>query len=516
VQRPVILIHPPLAKACEPPAGIAKLAGFLRQHGVGYRLLDANLEGTLDLLYRPLEPSDTWTKRATHNLGRNLQAVRDWSLYCNHDRYRRVVADLNRVLSVNGEKYHARVSLSDYQHESLSPIRSTDLLWLAEHPEADPFYSYFSIRLRAIVEETSPRVVGFSLSYLSQALCTCAMAGFLRREFPKLRLVFGGSLVTSWVRNPGWRNPFTGLVDHIVDGPGEYPLLKILGERPISCQQTSPQFCGLPMDEYLAPGPVVPYATSSGCYWGQCSFCPERAEGNEYRPIAPDQAVEQLASLTLECKPALLHLVDNALSPALLKSITAQPPGAPWYGFARITPGLADPDHARALRRSGCVMLKLGLESADQRVLDSMRKGHDVETARGALRTLRKEGIATYVYLLFGTPQETEGPARKTLGFVVEEAESIDFLNLAIFNLPVGSAEAHELQTEPFYDGDLSLYVDFRHPNGWERKRVRRFIDNEFKRHQAVQAMLKHHPPFFTSNHAPLFQMVSDCASLKA
>ena len=503
----VLLIHPPLAKACEPPAGVAKLAGFLRQHGVGYHLLDVNLEGILDLLHRPLEPADTWTRRAARNLERNLLAVRDWNLYRNHDRYRRVVADLNRVLSVSGEKYHGRVSLSDFQHETLSPIRSGDLLWSAEHPEDDPFHPYFSLRLRTIVEETSPRAVGFSLAYLSQALSTFAMAGFLKRAFPGLRLVLGGGLVTSWVRNPGWKNPFCGLVDDIVDGPGEYPLLKILGKSPISCQHTAPRFSGLPMDEYLAPGPIVPYATASGCYWGQCSFCPERAEGNQYCPIAPDHAVEQLRNLTVEYKPALLHLVDNALSPVLMNSIATQPPGAPWYGFARITRGLTDPDYALALRRSGCVMLKLGLESADQHVLDSMRKGHDVETARSALRALKKAGIATYVYLLFGTPQETEESARKTLAFVAEEVESIDFLNVALFNLPVGSAEAPELQTEAFYDGDLSLYIDFRHPNGWDRKRVRRFIDSEFKRHLAVQEILKHHPPFFTSNHAPLFHL---------
>ena len=43
----MILIHPPVAKPCEPPAGIAKLCGVLNQHRVKYRVLDANLEGLL-------------------------------------------------------------------------------------------------------------------------------------------------------------------------------------------------------------------------------------------------------------------------------------------------------------------------------------------------------------------------------------------------------------------------------------------------------------------------------------
>ena len=52
-------------------------------------------------------------------------------------------------------------------------------------------------------------------------------------------------------------------------------------------------------------------------------------------------------------------------------------------------------------------MLKLGVESGDQAVLDRMQKGIDLQTASLALKTLKRAGIASYVYLLFGTPGET-------------------------------------------------------------------------------------------------------------
>jgi hypothetical protein len=507
----VILIHPPVAKACEPPAGITKLAGFLRANGVDCLLLDANLEGTLYLLGKPLHPADTWTKRATRNLERNLHALRGWQLYESPDRYRRTVMDLNRVIAASGKQSHARISLSDFQHEKLSPLRSGDLLASADHPEGDPYYHYFSACLPPLIEKDADGVVGFSLTYLSQAIPAFAMIGFLKREFPALRLVLGGGLVTSWMRREGWSSPFTGLINDMVDGPGEYPLLRILGKSPLTLEVPAPRFLDLPMEQYLAPGPILPYATSSGCYWGCCSFCPETAEGNEYCPLAPDLVVEQLRSLAYEMKPALFHLVDNALSPAFMDCVarTVQAGedglGAPWYGFARITPHLADPDFCRALRASGCVMLKLGLESADQEVLDSMHKGHDVDVARLALTALKKAGIATYVYLLFGTPQETEAAARTTVQFLVNEGEHIDFLNLALFNLPIAAPEVRLLDTTPFYAGDLSLYTDFVHPRGWDRREVRQFLDREFKRHPVVQGILNRHPLFFTSNHAPFF-----------
>jgi hypothetical protein len=55
---------------------------------------------------------------------------------------------------------------------------------------------------------------------------------------------------------------------------------------------------------------------------------------------------------------------------------------------------------------------------------------------------LKSAGIGIYAYLLFGTPAETLESARKTLEFTARHAEYIDFLNSAIFNLPVGSPDA--------------------------------------------------------------------------
>jgi hypothetical protein len=78
-------------------------------------------------------------------------------------------------------------------------------------------------------------------------------------------------------------------------------------------------------------------------------------------------------------------------------------------------------------------------------------------------------------------------------------------MNIAIFNLPLNSPEAVDLETAGFYEGDLSLYTDFRHPQGWNRRLVREFLDAEFRRHPAIRPILKNHPPLFTSNHAPLF-----------
>jgi radical SAM superfamily enzyme YgiQ (UPF0313 family) len=154
-------------------------------------------------------------------------------------------------------------------------------------------------------------------------------------------------------------------------------------------------------------------------------------------------------------------------------------------------------------------MLQIGLESGSQKVLDAFGKGIDLATARKALSALRQAGIATYVYLLFGTPWEGKKDAEQTLDLTAGHHRGISFLNLAVFNLPVHSPESDALETHSFYGGDLSLYRDFRHPEGWQRQDVRQFLDKKFKRHPDIAAIVRRDPPVFTSSHAPFFVMDS-------
>ncbi len=501
----MLLIFPPAAKPCEPPAGIAKLAGALNAHGISCTILDANLEGLLYLMRKPQTAFDTWTRRAVKNSSSNLAALRDLRTYHSPDHYSRTVKDVNRVLEASAAEFHALLGLADYHHQQLSPVRSNDLIIAAGHPEQNAFYPWFSTRLPKLLKKTGPPLIGFSLNYLSQALSTFAMIGFIRSEFPERKIVLGGGLVTSWMKGPAWKNPFGAFVDHLIAGPGEGPLLELLGIDKIGHKHVTPDYASLPHDEYLSPGFVLPYTGSTGCYWNKCSFCPETAEGNPYVPVPVELAMSDLRALVEKTEPVLVHLLDNAVSPALMQALANEPLGVPWYGFARIGKELTNRDYCMQLKRAGCRMLKLGLESGDQGVLDRLRKGIDLATASLALNNLHAAGIAAYVYLLFGTPAETIAEARTTLEFVVVHREAITFLNLAIFNMPVCGHEAREYDTEHFYDGDLSLYTSFKHSHGWDRKAVRRFLDVEFKRHPAVSAILKNEPPVFTSNHAAFF-----------
>ena len=500
----ILLIHPPVVKPCEPPPGIAMLAGSLRTHAVPFAVLDANIEGLLFLANQEPAMSDTWTRRAFRNRYRNLEAISHSAVYRNFDRYKRALSDINRLIHVKGRELNIHVSLSDYRDSHLSPLRSGDCIKTFEYPEMNLFYPYFAKRITELLEDIHPDWIGFSLNFLSQALTTFAMIGFIKKVDPTAKIVLGGGLATSWVRNPSWRNPFKGIADEIIDGPGENRLLSLLGKDP-SAHHITPCYDDFALPSYFSPGFILPYSASRGCYWRQCSFCPERAEGNAYIPLHPCQVTKDLQYLGHNTAPILIHMLDNAISPRLLKKLAQNSPGVPWYGFARVSELLTDLDFCISLKRAGCRMLKLGIESGSQRVLDEMGKGINLEAASKVLYNLHKVGIGAYVYLLFGTPFERSEDARKTLDFAVKHSGQIDYLNLAVFNLPAYGPDAERYDVENFYEGDLTLYYRFRHPHGWHRHHVRKFLEKEFKRHPAIAHIIRRDPPFFSSNHAPLF-----------
>lgn len=498
----MLIIHPPLTKPSEPPAALAYLSATLRAHGKPCAVIDMNIEG-LHYLFDTAEPvNDTWSKRALKVKEKNIQSLCSPDIYTNIDRYKRAVSDLNRILENAGNRFNLKLSFGNYVDRQRSPLKSSDLRSGAEHPEENIFFPYFEGRLKELISLHHPAIIGISLNYLSQALCSFSLIGLIKSHFPKIKIVLGGGLITTWLSNPTWKNPFPDLVDNYIPGKGEEPLLKLIDIRR-TIKYVTPSYTDLVKNRYLSPGFILPYTTSRGCFWKKCNFCPEKTENTRYSHVPPATTVHDLNTLVRETSPSLIHLLDNAISPSTLNALCENPSGIPWYGFARIAPQLNDREFCISLKKSGCAMLKLGLESGNQNVLDHMEKGIDLQLAASVLENLHGAGIATYVYLLFGTPAETEAEAKQTLDFTVKNHKHISFLNLAIFNLPICSAETSFLQISDFYDGDLSIYRNFIHPHGWNRRKVRLFLDTIFKRSPAIASILKQDPPFFTSNHAP-------------
>lgn len=501
----MLLIYPPSARSCEAPIGIARLASILRKNGEEVASLDLCREGLDYLLGLEVEAEDTWSRRAIGNRWKNLERLGEEKTFRNVPKYRNSVFDLNRALKCLSSPSRVEASLCDYRDLELSPLRRQDLLQSARDFESNVFFPLFSRRIEESLASLPTNTVGISLIYLSQALVGFAIAGYLRAVHPEIRLITGGGLLTSWIRQGSLarEEAWNGLFDAILPGPAEQGFADFLGfpREPPPLPDYS-DFAGL---SYLAPRKILPFNFSTGCPWKRCSFCPERAEDSPYSGLHRNAAIGQITTLYESFGPGLIHFTDNEIAPIYLRAIAEGARIPPWYGFARFSPLLADASFCRRLADSGCVMLQLGLESGDQRVLDALGKGTKLEHIDRVLENLRDAGIGTYIYVLFGTPAENQDAALRTRDFVASHESSIDFLNVAIFNLPFASEESKRLRTKPFYEGELSLYRDFDHPAGWNRDEVRRFVARDFESEPSIRKIIQRNPPIFSSSHAPFF-----------
>jgi hypothetical protein len=80
-------------------------------------------------------------------------------LHQDDGRYRRAIKDLNRLLDMAARSSRVRLGLANYEHEELSPARSTDLVRAAENPEDNPFYPYFKKRLTELLKKEQPSLI---------------------------------------------------------------------------------------------------------------------------------------------------------------------------------------------------------------------------------------------------------------------------------------------------------------------------------------------------------------------
>ncbi|HNR68677.1 MAG TPA: B12-binding domain-containing radical SAM protein [bacterium] len=503
--RPVVLIYPPVAKPCEPPAGIARLHGALQDEQIPCVCIDANLEAQLHLLQQPIDSHHKRLHQAVHNRSANLAALRSLSSYGRIDSYRRIVGEIDYLLQQHGKTVQAAAGLANYVQLGRRPTRSADLRWAAENPQQNLFYSYYVDKLIPRLQALQPELVGLSISFHNQALCAFALIGLLRRHMPQVPIYLGGGLVNSWLHTQSKPALFTDLVDLCVAGPGETPLLQRFGIAAKSELSDHSEYSGLYCTDYLAPTFILPFAVSMGCYWHRCRFCPERAEGNPYLALDAKTARNELERLIELWHPGLVHFLDNALPIDFSVELAANPISVPWYGYVRLEPQLLDAGFCRDLAAAGCVMLKIGFESGNQQVLRRMQKGIRLEQSEKILRNLRDAGIKIYGYVLFGTPHESLVEARETLAFLRRNSEMIDFVNAAIFSLPSGSPDSRFVSTRPFSEGDLSLYRDFSHPHGWDRRAIRQFLQQEMRSDGTLRKIFNREPSIFTANHAPFF-----------
>ncbi|MBI9076265.1 MAG: cobalamin-dependent protein [Desulfatibacillum sp.] len=309
-----------------------------------------------------------------------------------------------------------------------------------------------SVALRHTADQTlheilrrNPKVVGFSTTIFNIAH-THAIIRQLKTIRPEIHTVIGGYGV---VFPPEMLGNRLAEVDFFIKGEGERALYELVcalqSGGPFSSVpgliwrengQVRHNPPGKPLDPDSLPLPALdllpkaPYAmhppfnvkpplclveTARGCGW-HCNFC---SLSRDLRQKSPGRVAEEIAWAKRVFQAREVHFVDPTFTAgrkrlyALTEMISREFPGLAWSCKSRVD--LIDYETAHQMAKAGCYMVSLGIESGSQRMLNSMNKATTVEQSVKAVHALKKAGIRSLAYIMFGAPGETDQTVRETM-----------------------------------------------------------------------------------------------------
>jgi len=188
--------------------------------------------------------------------------------------------------------------------------------------------------------------------------------------------------------------------------------------------------------------------TSRGCT-GRCTFCSSRNffEGTvRYR--SADSVLEELEEIRHAGFREVffrdeLFTGDRKRLATLCDEIPRRVPGLEWICSTRVD--RIDAESAKRRKDAGCHLVRMGVESGSQAVLDRIRQGISVDQTRAAFRACRGAGIDTHAHTMVGLPGETREDFRQTLRLIREIRPT--YLTMSICTPFPGTALFEELET---------------------------------------------------------------------
>ncbi|RMG87447.1 MAG: radical SAM protein, partial [Candidatus Dadabacteria bacterium] len=185
---------------------------------------------------------------------------------------------------------------------------------------------------------------------------------------------------------------------------------------------------GLLADTRHYPNPFLasPYATmttSRGCP-GRCRFCTVPAfYGRRYRAQSAGRVVDEMSALARAGVRRIFFRDeefgrDEERVAAICEEILRRGVKVSWICSLRADS--AGGETLRLMRRAGCRMVRIGVESGSQRTLDRAAKGITLDDVRRTFRACRDAGLRTHAHFILGLPGETDSDIRKTVRFALE------------------------------------------------------------------------------------------------
>ena len=208
----------------------------------------------------------------------------------------------------------------------------------------------------------------------------------------------------SEVPNLTWRTPTGSVVPHRAHGS-----FSGFMNAPF------PAWDLLKLDEYALPLVNKSYViveTSRGCPYS-CDFCVAPIhQGHKFRERNAKDLVDEIERSHREFGVEFFYLWGDTVTlnvksfTAFCDELIARNLPIHWFGNARAD-NLTDPAFVHRLKKAGCWMLALGIETESEEVRKDMVKRLERKKIETAFKNMRDAGIKSFAFFIFGYPGET-------------------------------------------------------------------------------------------------------------
>jgi anaerobic magnesium-protoporphyrin IX monomethyl ester cyclase len=184
----------------------------------------------------------------------------------------------------------------------------------------------------------------------------------------------------------------------------------------------------VPMRLYSLPlvnRPYVIVETSRGCPYS-CDFCVAPIhQGHKFRERSAKALVDEIERSYREFGVDFFYLWGDTVTlnvktfTAFCDELIARNLPIQWFGNARAD-NLTDPAFVHRLRKAGCWMLAMGIETESEEIRKDMIKKLERQKIQTALNNMRDAGIRSFAFFILGYPGETLATIEQTIAYAIE------------------------------------------------------------------------------------------------
>jgi len=184
----------------------------------------------------------------------------------------------------------------------------------------------------------------------------------------------------------------------------------------------------VPLKSYSLPLVNRPYTiveTSRGCPYA-CDFCVAPIhQGHKFRERSATSIVDEIERGYREFGLDFFYLWGDTVTlnvksfTAFCDELIARNLPIQWLSNARAD-NLTDPAFVHRLRKAGCWMLAMGIETESEEIRKDMVKRLERQKIQLAIKNMRDAGIRSFAFFIFGYPGETLESIHHTIDYAIE------------------------------------------------------------------------------------------------